>query len=146
MHDVTCVKCMLENLAFHSSLSFKAGNCHVTGCVVTGDRTGIVTALGFQYSCTCSSDYFMFKPSSCKLLSCNVIKMSRCIYSPKYSEQTPHGLPVRMGYGMSFVSSYRLSRALALFPLCFVWYRVIVDQDRARVFTSVKRIFGTLVI
>ena len=143
MHYVSCVKCILKILACHSSLSFKAGSCHRAGSVVTSDT--VVWHNNFR-CCHWQQDWhrgssgfslvvhlfkrlFMFKANSCRVSSYSVLNISRSIYSPKNSEEMPHDLPVRAGY-------------VTFFPLCFVWYRVIVDHDIARV----KWIFRILVI
>ena len=120
MHYVTCVKCNQEILVFHSSLTFKAGNSREAGSVVTG---GTVGWHNDNFWCRHwrrdwhrgSSEFsvfvhlfkwlFMFTSKSYRVSSYILLNISRGMYSPTNSDETPHGSPIRTGYGVSFVSS-----------------------------------------
>ena len=48
---------------------------------------------------------FLFTPNSCRVSSYIVLNIFHGICYPRNSEETPHGSPIRAGYGVSFVSS-----------------------------------------
>ena len=108
MHYVTCVKGIQEFLVFHSCLSFKAGSYHGTGSVDTVVwHNYIFRCRHWRRDCHRGSSgfsvflhLFMFKPNSCRVSSYIVLNISRGIYSPRNSEETRHGSPVRAGYGV----------------------------------------------
>ena len=120
MHYVTCVKCIQEILVFHSSLTFKAGNSREAGSVVTGGTVGWYNdnfwcrhwrrnwhrgSSGFSVFVHLFKWLFMVTSRSYRVSSYILLNISRGMYSPTNSNETPHGLPIRAGYEVSFVSS-----------------------------------------